>query len=265
MKSTRTLGTLALFLVLGGGLIASQKLVSQNQDSRSSAAGGSVTPSGSCLVEKEPYTYKEYYAANGSTLCGPGGGWFHNDGLYKCVNGVKKYQSDCNADGNSGCLETRGAYVASDGKKLYYNYTGQCRNDKACTSLGGTCNVAIKDGPKVDSSCTTSGDKKGIVKANLCLSKDNFDTKRCCVPVSQVTYYYYDPLSKGCKSGSFTSLSDCKSAHYSACYSSQSSCNSSYSSCTKSNGSCILTSSSCKGTWKTGLCPGNTNIKCCVK
>ncbi|MDD4937775.1 MAG: hypothetical protein PHX34_02040 [Candidatus Shapirobacteria bacterium] len=264
-KNSRVSLVLGLMILISGLFLAT-RAIEKIQDNRSSAASYDST-SGSCYLYSTFLPNKKVYMTNGSTFCDKGGGLISNGWIYKCVSGQKVKNTSCNGGDNSGCMETKGALVADTNGIAYYKYSAKCRNDLACTNSGGTCNVSIKNGPGVGKECTTSDGKKGIVKSDLCLSKTNMSTKRCCMPVATVTYYFYNPLNKTCESTSqYTSLTACNSAKRSACYTSLSSCKSSFSKCTSGNGTCILTSSGCSGgSFKSGLCPGNTSIKCCVK
>jgi hypothetical protein len=191
-NSKKSLGVSRIPLILSLTVLAfalplSVKLVQQNQENRSNAAGSAGSVSG-CLVYRElPPSNEEVYAVSGSTFCDRD--WFlgPKDSIYKCVDGKGVAQKiDCNS-GYDGCYEIKGSKVSSEGggkevKKSYWKFTAKCRDDKGCTNLGGTCSVDVKNGPKVDQSCKTTGGKDGVVKSDLCLSKANFDTKRCCVP-----------------------------------------------------------------------------------
>jgi len=282
VKLLKVLGLFAIVAIL----FTAVQLVQKNQENRSKAAGDSA-PSGVCLKYKSAMPDKDVFMTNGSTFCGSGGSsiWHRNDGLRRCVNGDTILVSDCDANGNSGCLETKGNLVADDltNKKAYYNWTAQCRNDKACTDKGGSCNVDIKGGAAVGGSCVTKDNKPGIVKANLCLSRDNFDTKRCCVPnpvpsgscttdslnkyktyesgATMCGYHSDDKnYSYTCNSGTWSRGQYCSGG----CDSVKGKCILQDPACKSVGGVCQL-KSTCSGKVLDNKCGGSYLVKCCVK
>ena len=123
--------------------------------------------------------------------------------------------------------------------------------------------VQVEDCASSGKECILDGNAGALLGSAHCGAK----TTPTPTPKSKnnVTYYYYDPYSKTCKSSVYSSLASCGGEHFGRCFATLSSCNAADDKCTKKGGSCInKTNTGCNGTLVSGVCPGNSAIMCCV-
>jgi hypothetical protein len=228
MKKFRTIGVLALFLVLGGGLFASQKLTQMNQDNRSSAAGGSSDE----FCKKSENDYKS---------CGTNKICINGFCLPKPPSGYKPWEGQvCNkSDQVSGvCIDTKGK---NNKKGDYCRYkgewgsivTGMCygKDIECCNFLSGS-----NDAP-TPVACNGSNDYKPCDNNKICIAGACVSTpingklpgvgQFCEKASEEISGVCIDTKGKNNNNGDYCSV----------------------------NGQ--------DGYVVSGLCSGNNNIKCC--
>lgn len=189
-------------------------------------------------------------------------------GLFLTTKAVERIQDNRSDAASSPHCSVVGYGGRVNGKSLCLNSnnTGKGTILKKCVaSTRRSTWVQVKNCASSGQECILDGSANALLGSAHC----GVAAKPTATPTPKKnsTYHYYDPYTKTCGSSSkYGSLTDCGYEHFGRCFTTLSSCKSSYSKCTSKGGSCInIMNTKCTGTTLSGLCPGNTAIKCCVK